>query len=242
MGPGRGREARKNSRALNITPTATLSEGRKQHPRIKKKSLEFTTVDWDSSIVVHQHEPMQCYAACITTTIRQYCRASSLDVSVSLSDINQIISAGPNVPVDIPHADNVADKLNTQLLSNTPLQFRERSSVGLSKLKELLENKNTSHPIVALHSDYYTWQPSINTDNLAVSKHAVVVREINDNHIQIWDPESHNHSTYKTKIPEADFLEYWERTVDVGKLGPSPMPKEGMWVIESEIEAGQQRL
>jgi hypothetical protein len=63
------------------------------------------------------------------------------------------------------------------------LQFRERTEVDVDVLIDILDDGNTSYPIVALHPEHYAWQPGINTDDRDVSKHAAVLKEFRGNRV-----------------------------------------------------------
>lgn len=195
-------------------------------------------------VAVYQHEPDQCLAACIATAIRHYAANNDVDFSPSLSDVTSAISPAPHIQPSPPHSDHVEDDMNNKLLDDTPLKFRERIDLDFQKVVDIFRSEDCSVPIVSVHPKYLEAQPGINTDGNSPDRHAILITDIGEKTITIWDPilkqPIRNKDSFQNTFEKAEFIDFWESVID-GRLS-TPAPKEGMWTVETQLEEGQQRL
>ena len=200
---------------------------------------------------ISQHEDDQCLAATLASVMRHYAVERNLENSplygISLKKVGKVIAPAPSIEFDvsvIPHSDNPEQNINDTLLSGTTIRAKERMDTDFSVLEEIIENPMKSLPIVTFHPDYFQWQ-TMNTDDEAPYRHAIVVLEINENEVKFWDPietmYQNRVENYKTSISKPEFLDLWQKVID-SPLN-TPTPKQAMWLEdEGSEDPGQRRL
>lgn len=198
-----------------------------------------------------QHDIDDCLSSCIHGILSHFADESSELESdlenISYSQVNQTITPNKGIEPTIytpPHVENYDDFLNQRLFKDFSIWVRNSLHNNLDDLREVIEDDNTSLPIISFHPDYFKWQ-RMNNDNKAHYRHAVVVKEINSQKAIFQDPMAgrFKNISFKLEMPITKFKELWGKIVrDNYSSEDDGVANEIIYIEKRETEPGQTRL
>lgn len=155
-----------------------------------------------------QITPDGCYPTAIKNILDELAERTGHDgMSLSLSDVNDLCNYREGLYTE----EEIIPEALTREVSEYGFQAVEASGVEMDyeRLQQIIDDDNTSLPIVELDSLYFEEVESYRVQGEPESTHTVIVFKVNDNKVLYYDPYE-NFFERSSRINEAPYM--WDKT------------------------------